>query len=77
MGKARREQYLAYLSGEDVLLPEPFTVEDKYLYNLCINGAGGGRVDVDATLTQPGMAADAKAVGDLLDNVLFVKKEGE
>lgn len=78
MGKARTEQYLAYLNGENVTIPEPFTVQDKYLYNLCKKGiGGGGNVEVDPSLTQAGKAANAKAVGDLFDNVLFIKKEGE
>ena len=78
MGKARTEQYLAYLNGENVTIPEPFTVQDKYLYNLCKKGiGGGGTVETDSSLTQAGKAADAKAVGDLFDNVLFIKKEGE
>lgn len=78
MGKARTEQYLAYLNGENVTITEPFTVQDKYLYNLCKKGiGGGGNVEVDPSLTQAGKAADAKAVGDLFDNVLFIKKEGE
>ena len=29
----------------------------------------GGTVEVDATLTQQGKAADAKAVGDAIDNL--------
>ena len=63
MGKARTEQYLAYLNGENVTIPEPFTVQDKYLYNLCKKGiGGGGNVEVDPSLTQAGKAADAKAV---------------
>lgn len=73
MGKARTEKYLAYLNGEDVEIPEPFTRQDRYLYNLCKNGIGGS-VDVDKTLTQDGQAADAATVGKLLENVLFVKK---
>ena len=35
MGKSRIEKYLAYLSGEDVKLPEPFTKQEKLLYNIC------------------------------------------
>lgn len=64
MGKARTEQYLAYLNGENVTIPEPFTVQDKYLYNLCKKGiGGGGNVEVDPSLTQAGKAADAGATG--------------
>lgn len=33
------------------------------------DGGGGGSVDLDATLTQAGMAADAKAVGDRLGDI--------
>ena len=32
-------------------------------------GSGGGSVDLDTTLTQAGMAADAKAVGDRFGDV--------
>lgn len=71
MGKARTEKYLAYLSGEDVAIPEPYTKQDRYLYNLCKSGSGS--VDVDKTLTQTGKAADAGEVGRLLQNVLFAK----
>lgn len=32
-------------------------------------GSGGGSVDLDTTLTQAGMAADAKAVGDRFGDI--------
>ena len=41
MGKNRIEKYLAYLSGEDVKLPEPFTKQEKLLYNICKKGVTG------------------------------------
>ena len=34
-------------------------------------GGGGSTVELDTTLTQSGKAADAKAVGDALENVAF------
>ena len=37
---------------------------------LQIIGNLGGNIELDTTLTQSGLAADAKAVGDALDNVL-------
>lgn len=40
-------------------------------------GAGGGsKIELDTTLTQPGKAADAKAVGDALAGVIDLKKYG-
>lgn len=50
----REEQYLAYLNGEDVTIPEPITRVEQYLYELCL------KEDVDA-----GVVADA--VSDWLD----------
>lgn len=72
MGKSRTEKYLAYLNGEDVQIPEPFTKQDRYYHNLCTKGIGGN-VETDKTLTQEGKPADAKEVGRLLDNVLYAK----
>ena len=40
-------------------------------------GSGGGSVDLDTTLTQAGMAADAKAVGDALDALDTIIAEDE
>lgn len=39
MGKSRIEKYLAYLSDEDVKLPELFTKQEKLLYNICKKGS--------------------------------------
>lgn len=39
MGKYRIEKYLEYLNGEDVKLPEPFTKQEKLLYNICKKGS--------------------------------------
>lgn len=72
MGKSRTEKYLAYLNGEDVQIPEPFTKQDRYYYNLCQKGIGGS-VETDKTLTKEGKAADAKEVGRLLESVLYAK----
>lgn len=38
MAITREEQYLAFLNGEDVPVPEPVTRREQYLYNLCVNG---------------------------------------
>lgn len=54
MAITREEQYLAYLNGEDVVLPEPITRQEQYLYNLCLKGG-----------TDP--EAIAEAVEDYLD----------
>lgn len=41
----RTEQYLSFLTGNTDHYPEdPITREEKYLYYLCKNGAGGGGV---------------------------------
>ncbi len=37
-----KQAYLAYLCGADIALPSPRTVEEVLLYNLCVNGMGGG-----------------------------------
>ena len=37
--------------------------------NIVIEGGGGGNVDLDTTLTQSGKAADAKAVGDAINQL--------
>lgn len=66
----RTEQYLSFLTGNTDHYPEdPITREEKYLYYLCKNGAGGGGVTpeqiqaaVDIYLTrnpvQPGATAE-------------------
>lgn len=72
MGKSRIEKYLAYLSGEDVKLPEPFTKQEKLLYNICKKGVTGS-TETDKTLTQEGKPADAAAVGKMLDVALMAK----
>ena len=75
MGKSRIEKYLAYLSGEDVKLPEPFTKQEKLLYN-CKKGVTGS-TETDKTLTQEGKPADAAAVGKMLDVALMAKDPEE
>lgn len=72
MGKNRIEKYLAYLSGEDVKLPEPFTKQEKLLYSICKKGVTGS-TETDKTLTQEGKPADAAAVGKMLDATLMAK----
>lgn len=38
----RQEMYLSYLNGNtDIILPEPITRIDRYLYALCVSGGGG------------------------------------
>lgn len=54
MAVTRKEQYLAYMNGEDVTIPEPVTRVEQYLYNLCLKGG-----------TDP--EAIAEAVSDYLD----------
>ena len=76
MGKNRIEKYLAYLSGEDVKLPEPFTKQEKLLYNICKKGVTGS-TETDKTLTQEGKPADAAAVGKILDVALMAKDPEE
>lgn len=76
MGKYRIEKYLAYLSGEDVKLPEPFTKQEKLLYSICKKGATGS-IETDKTLTQEGKPADAAAVGKMLDVALMAKDPEE
>ena len=39
----REEMYLAYLAGDtSVVLPEPITRKEQFLYQACLNGGGGG-----------------------------------
>lgn len=76
MGKNRIEKYLAYLSGEDVKLPEPFTKQEKLLYSICQKGVTGS-IETDKTLTQEGKPADAAAVGKMLDATLMAKDPEE
>lgn len=39
--ETKQEKYLAYLNGEtDIVLPEPETKVERYLYKLCVNGNG-------------------------------------
>lgn len=76
MGKSRIEKYLAYLSGEDVKLPEPFTKQEKLLCNICKKGVTGS-TETDKTLTQEGKPADAAAVGKILDVALIAKDPEE
>lgn len=47
-------------SSETFNVPELSTMASRMI------ASGGGTVEVDATLTQEGMAADAKAVGDAI-----------
>ena len=54
MAITREEQYLAYMNGEDVTIPEPVTRRVQYLYELCL------KQDVDA-------GAVADAVSDYID----------
>lgn len=75
MGKSRTEKYLAYLGGEDVKLPEPYTKQDRLLYNICQNGIAS--VKTDTTLKEEGKPADAAAVGKILDAVLMAKDPEE
>ena len=76
MGKSIIEKYLAYLSGEDVKLPEPFTKQENLLYNICKKGVTGS-TETDKTLTQEGKPADAAAVGKMLDATLMAKDPEE
>lgn len=40
--ETKTEKYLAYLNGDTtIVLPEPETKVERYLYNLCLNGTGG------------------------------------
>ena len=77
MGKNRIEKYLAYLGGEDVTLPEPFTKQERLLYNICKKGVAGGNVETDKTLTQSGKPADAAAVGKMFNAALMAKDPEE
>lgn len=76
MGKYKTEKYLAYLNGEDVKLPEPFTKQEKLLYNICKKGVTGS-TETDKTLTQEGKPADAATVGKMLDVALMAKDPEE
>ena len=39
----REEMYLAYLAGDtSIVLPEPITRKEQFLYQACLNGGGGG-----------------------------------
>lgn len=41
----REEMYLAYLAGDtSVVLPEPITRKEQFLYQACLNGGGGTEI---------------------------------
>ena len=43
----REEMYLAYLAGDtSVVLPEPITRKEQFLYQACLNGGGGGGTEI-------------------------------
>ena len=67
----RGEKYLAKIAGQSVDIPEtPITREEQYLDYIARNGGGGGGdIQIDDTLTQPGQAADAKAAGDAISEI--------
>lgn len=52
----RTEQYLAYLNGEAITIPQPLTRVEQYLYALCVNGAGGGSAAAETDPTVPDWA---------------------
>ena len=61
MAVTREEQYLAYLNGEDVALPEPVTRQEQYLYNLCLKGSADPEAIAEAVedyLDTHGMALE-------------------
>lgn len=51
----RIEKYLAYAAGEwNGVIPAPVTRIEQYLYDLCINGGGGGgTTDYNALHNKP------------------------
>lgn len=75
-GRTELKNILHTLSGEDVKLPEPFTKQEKLLYNICKKGVTGS-TETDKTLTQEGKPADAAAVGKMLDATLMAKDPEE
>lgn len=63
------QAYLAYLNGIGDALPEPRTVEETLLYNLCVNGGvsgGGGGADAVVFTSRDGdghpLAVDASGL---------------
>lgn len=42
----KKEYYLAYLTGLNDYLPLPVTKEERYLYELCMNGGLGGGTSI-------------------------------
>lgn len=60
----------AWNGKQDKLIAgENITIADDGKTISATGGGGGASVELDTTLTQSGKAADAKAVGDALDNV--------
>lgn len=56
MAITRKEQYLAYMNGEDVTIPEPVTRVEQYLNNLCLKGGTDPEAIATATQEQVNMA---------------------
>lgn len=44
-------------------------IKNNGKWETILGGAGGDSVEVDTSLTQEGMAADAKAVGDMINSL--------
>ena len=55
------------LNSSDVEIPTSKSVKE-YVDNAVVN-AGGSKIELDATLTKSGQAADAKAVGDAINEL--------
>lgn len=60
---------------EDMIQPVGRDAQGR-LFTAPTGGGGGGTVDVDPTLTQEGMAADAKAVGDAIGGKITAPASG-
>lgn len=58
----REEMYLAYLAGDtSVVLPEPITRKEQFLYQACLNGGGGGGTEITDGIVVKARDADGYA----------------
>lgn len=71
--QTNEQAYLAYLNGLDIDLPEPRTMKEVLLYNLCAKGGTGGGVELTGTDGNYLFADSARL--DKMDSILAMCKE--
>ena len=78
--ESRIEKYLSRMAGENTPLPDmPESRVEQYLNYIARNSGAGddSSVSVDSTLSVSGAAADAKAVGDALQELEYLPDVSE